>query len=72
MKAKSLTNAEQFNDDRIIKIAEVQRICGLSRSAIYGEMNRARFPRQVKLSKRAVGWSLNEVKSWVEAHKSGR
>lgn len=59
-------------EDRIVKMAELEKICGMSRSTIYSEMRMKRFPVQVKLSKRGVGWSLNEIQKWIAAHKSVR
>lgn len=62
----------QIEEDRIIKMAELEGICGMSRSTIYSEMKMKRFPAQVKLSKRGVGWSLNEIQQWIAVHKSVR
>lgn len=72
MKARSKNESGTSVEDRIIRVAEVERICGMSRSTIYNEMRMKRFPTQVKLAKRSVGWSLNEVQVWIARHKSGR
>jgi len=63
---------EPLEEDRIVKMAELEKICGMSRSTIYSEMRKKRFPAQVKLSARGVGWSLVEIQKWIKAHKSGR
>ena len=43
---------------------------GLSRSTIYTEIARGRFPRQVKLTgARSVGWHEAAVIRWVESRR---
>ena len=53
---------------RIIRLAEVKRRTGLSTSTIYAMMARGEFPRQVYLSKGAVGW----VDQQIDAHNEAR
>ena len=69
---KSKRQKKMPEEDRIVKMAELEQICGMSRSTIYSEMRSKRFPAQVKLLKRGVGWSLNEVQKWIAAHKGER
>ena len=43
---------------------------GLSRSTIYAEIARGRFPRQVKLTgARSVGWHEAAVIRWIESRR---
>jgi predicted DNA-binding transcriptional regulator AlpA len=49
---------------QLIRIAEVRRITGLSRSTIYKMTNEGKFPRQVSLGDRAVAWIKSEVLTW--------
>lgn len=51
---------------RIYRRPDVERITGLSRSSIYDFMARDRFPRPVKLGKRAVGWRACDVHDWLD------
>lgn len=53
--------------ERLIKIDEVQHICGLSRSSIYASIQRGEFPAQVKLSYKASAWLYSEVLAWINA-----
>ena len=48
---------------------DIERMCKLSRSAIYRYMDDARsgFPKPLKLNGHAVRWKLSEVKAWVES-----
>jgi predicted DNA-binding transcriptional regulator AlpA len=50
---------------RLIRIAEVLQICGLSRATLYREIKAKEFPAPLKLSARSVGWRQEEVMEWV-------
>lgn len=57
--------------DRIVRLKELTRLIGLSRSTIYDRINPKSkrfdpsFPRPIKLGSASVGWSLNEVMVWI-------
>ena len=40
---------------------------GLSRSTVYDLIRKGKFPSQVNLGPRAVGWVENEIVDWIEA-----
>jgi prophage regulatory protein len=61
---------DQRTSDRLLKIAEVLRRCGISRSSVYLFIKAGTFPLQVRQSKRAVGWSEREVQDRIEARKA--
>jgi prophage regulatory protein len=50
---------------RFIRLPEVRRIAGLSRSSIYAQAQEGRFPRPVSLGGRAVGWIEHELLQWA-------
>ena len=50
----------------IIRMPEVERRTAMSGSRIYRLMGRGEFPRSVKIGARAVGWSLEEINSYIE------
>lgn len=52
---------------QILRLPEVKKRAGLSRASIYALIAQGRFPKQIKLSERAVGWLSTEIDSWVEA-----
>ncbi|SFU61377.1 helix-turn-helix transcriptional regulator [Pseudoduganella namucuonensis] len=58
--------------DYVLKINQVMAICGKSRSAIYKEIRKGLFPRQLKLTSRSAGWSKNEIEQWLEERKRDR
>lgn len=51
---------------RIIRRRQVQEITGLKKSHIYAMAKTGRFPRQVKLGDKAVGWVEQEVTGWID------
>lgn len=58
--------------ERLIRIDEVLRICGFSRSSLYASIQKGEFPAQVKLSKKASAWVYSEVTAWVSARAAER
>lgn len=52
---------------RICRLPKVVAMTGLSRSAIYALMAEGRFPLQVNLGPRTVGWVEAEVTGWIES-----
>ena len=55
---------------RIIRLKEVIRRVGLSRSAIYQYIRVGKFPRQVALGGRAVGWLEFDIDQWIDVRHS--
>ena len=51
----------------ILRLPEVIKITGLSRSAIYDQIAAGRFPKQIKLTSRSSGWVESEVSSWLDS-----
>lgn len=52
---------------RILRMAEVVAMTGLSKRTIYREVRSGSFPGSVKLGKQAVGWCEADVQRWVAA-----
>ena len=50
---------------RILRLPEVLKRTGLSRSTIYVRLAEGRFPQPVRLGDRAVGWIEAEIDEWV-------
>lgn len=53
--------------DRLLRLPDVEALCGLRRSAIYAAMKSGRFPPCVKLGARAAAWPESEVQAWIAA-----
>lgn len=50
----------------IIRLPEVVRRTGLSRSTIYLRMSKGEFPRSISLGERAVGWLEADIEQWLD------
>ncbi len=57
---------------RILRLPDVIKITGLSRSSIYNYIDLGLFPKPIKLGKRAVGWPANEISSVNKARIEGK
>ncbi|MYC89167.1 MAG: AlpA family transcriptional regulator [Gemmatimonadales bacterium] len=51
---------------RLLRLPEVMARTGLSRATIYALMAEGRFPRQVRIGARAVGWVEAEIEAWIQ------
>lgn len=65
------------NTVQMLRLHELIKLIGLSRSSIYDRLNRRSkrydpdFPQPVKLNN-ASRWSLSEVEAWIESKISTR
>lgn len=57
--------------DYILRFYEVKARTGLCSTDVYRLAAAGRFPRPVKLGKRASGWSNNAVQAWIDAKLAG-
>lgn len=53
--------------DRIVRLNEVERLSGLSKSSIYALAKEGKFPKQITIHRRMAGWSEAAVLTWVQA-----
>ncbi len=61
----NLTDANQLDDDRMLKSKEVVSLTGLSLSTIKRLIKDGYFPRPTRLSPRRNGWNASKVKAWL-------
>ncbi len=52
---------------KLLRIKQVQERTGLSRSTIYELIGKEKFPRQVLITERCVGWVEDEIHDWIVA-----
>ena len=57
---------------RLLRIHEVTRLTGLSRSSIYKQVRLKNFPDGVKITDRSTDWSSDEVENWISLRLSNR
>ncbi|MDE0167971.1 MAG: AlpA family phage regulatory protein [bacterium] len=50
----------------IIRLPEVMKMTGVSRTSIWRWSRTDRFPRSVRLGTRHIGWIRSEVEDWIE------
>ncbi|MEO8925184.1 MAG: AlpA family phage regulatory protein [Caldimonas sp.] len=53
-----------------MRLPDVLQATGLARSTVYRMVAEHTFPAPVKLSRRAIGWSQNDVAHWVSSRPS--
>lgn len=51
---------------RVIRMPEVLRRIGVSRSDVYSKIRAGDFPRQIKLGPRAVGFLESDIEAYLE------
>lgn len=56
----------------IVRLPTVLKMTGLARSTIYRLIADHRFPAQVLLADRAVGWRRSDVMRWSQSRQSVR
>lgn len=54
------------SERRFLRLPEVKRACGCSRSAIYQKVKLGTFPKPYLLGPRAVGWLAEEIDAWID------
>lgn len=54
----------EVTQERLVRLPEVLRLTGLSRTAVYKKPD---FPRPIKLGPRASAWRLSAVEAWIRA-----
>lgn len=57
--------------DKIIRLPQVKALVGLGTTAIYENMKKGGFPKQIKMGS-ASGWLESEVQQWISERKSAR
>ena len=53
--------------ERFLRLTDVKERTGLSRSAIYLNISRGIFPKNINLGARTVGWLESEIDAWIQA-----
>jgi prophage regulatory protein len=61
---KGLTE-RQTGPDRILRLAEVMRRTGISRTTIWRLESRGLFPLRLRVALRGIGWSEVAVAQWI-------
>lgn len=60
-----------MSENQLLRLPEVIKQTGLSRSSIYSFMAQGLFPKPIKLGMRAVAWRQSDVDAWVSSRAIG-
>ncbi|TFW16041.1 AlpA family transcriptional regulator [Massilia arenosa] len=53
------------SDERLLRLPEVLKICGMSRSSLYQAIQEERFPRPLRLNARSAAWLKSDIDHWL-------
>lgn len=53
-------------NDFILRLPQVRKITGLSRSTLYVRIAQGTFPKQIQLGEKSVGWLDSEISEWLD------
>jgi len=56
---------EFHRDITFLKLPEVCRKTGLSRSTVYKQIKAGTFPKQIKLTEHSSAWIASEIQEWA-------
>lgn len=51
---------------KILKLPQVMEVTSLSRSSIYAYIKAQKFPPQINIGVKAVGWDSLAIEKWLE------
>lgn len=66
-----MKNQTQNDQESLIRITDVIKRTGLSRTVIYGLVREGKFPRQVKIGRTSL-WVESEIGVFIEKAKAKR
>lgn len=58
--------------DEIIRLPDLTKRVGLSKSAIYARIQRGEFPKPINLGGQSTGWLSSEIQAWINRLKEKR
>lgn len=50
---------------KLLRMPQVLKLTGLSRSTIYNLLETNNFPRPIRLGKRAIAWTEEQIEQWL-------
>jgi len=56
---------ESHRDITFLKLPDVCKKTGLSRSTVYKQIKAGTFPKQIKLTKHSSAWIASEIQEWA-------
>jgi len=59
------TVGKRHDFDYCVRIKDVVRMTGLSRSTIYRLIAKNQFPKQFKISMHSIAWRTSAIEQWI-------
>lgn len=53
--------------EQILRLLAVMLMTGKCRSSIYADIKDGLFPAQIRIGKRAVGWTRSSIEAWMRS-----
>jgi len=50
---------------KLLRLAQVKSVTGLSKSTIYARIAEGTFPKQISLGPRLVVWLESDIQNWI-------
>ena len=57
---------DTVDEQRLIRLDDVLRICGVSKAHVYRLVAKDEFPAPVRVGPRAARWKLSEILEWMD------
>ncbi|MGA7329511.1 MAG: AlpA family phage regulatory protein [Rhodomicrobium sp.] len=55
-----------MDEDRFLRLRDVEAMTGCCRSHIYALIKAGKFPKQIRIGSRGVRWRLSDVQAWIK------
>lgn len=57
--------------EALLRLRDVQKQTGLSRSGLYAAVKKGTFPAPIKIGIRAVAWRASQITQWISDKAQG-
>ena|SRR5256885_863458 len=57
-----------FRAGSLIRLGDVCRFLGISKSTVYKKLSESSFPEPARLGPRTVRWRVDDIEAWRDAH----
>ncbi len=68
-KAESSLSEDPLPGDRLLRVPEVCKRTGLSRTTLWRLERAGEFPRRRQISTQTVGWLVSDVVEWIKSRR---